>query len=76
MSCTTLVRPGGADDAIAGRLVGFAHGVGGAAFAGAREAVDDRQPLLAGRMAEGVGLLAADAVMLRAVECGETAAPR
>ena len=66
-----FVRPCEADHPMPGRLVGVAHGVRGAALAGAGEAVDQRQPFLTGRMAEGAGLLAADPVMLRAVERGE-----
>ena len=62
------MRPGEADNPVSGLLVGFAHGACGPAFAGSGQAVDDRQTFLAGRMAEGAGLLAADPVKTVAVQ--------
>jgi hypothetical protein len=62
------VRPGQADYPVPRRLIGVAHGRGGAALAGAGQAVDDRQTFRPGCMPEGARLLAADPVVSVGVE--------
>jgi hypothetical protein len=49
------------DDVIAARGIGLADRGNGVAFSGSGLPVDDRKPPCPGRMAESVGLFAADA---------------
>ncbi len=64
------VGRGQADDAVAGGFVSFAHGGNGEAFAGSGLPVDDGDTFGAGRVPEGAGLFAGDAVVFVAVEYG------